>query len=417
MRVLPSEKLVAYALVACVGLFGALVAHRAVAALFAAPFVVALVSGLAAARAPSISVTATLEPTRAVVGDEVILAFSVEASGAVGLLELAAGIPPPLRADAGKATSLFVERDGTHRAALPLVAARWGTFGLGPIAWRLHDPARLLRYEAVAPSALELQVHPPPDVVRRLAQPGRTTPFGGSHPARRAADGIEFAEVRPFAAGDRLSDVNSRVSARRGAPYVTLRHPERHANVVVLLDTSAGTALEAAVRGAVALVTAYATARDRVGIVAFGSRVAWVAPGLGERHLYRLLDALLSSEAPFAHVWRDLRTVPARMLPPNALVWLVSALEDDRPALVAAALRGRGFDVSVLEVELESSVPPGRGSGAELAHRLWRLRRAARRRALEGAGVPVVAWGAERPVALALDEAAAFRARRRPRAR
>lgn len=417
MRVLVSEKLVAYAVVAAVGLFGALLVHRSALALFAAPFVIALVAGLAGARAPAVAVTTRLEPDRAAVGDDVTVSFAVETRGAVGLLDLATAVAPDLHGEDGPTASLVVDQDGCHRATLSLVARRWGTFGLGAVAWRLQDPARLLRYEASVGSDLELRVHPPPELVRQLAEPDRTTPFGGSHPARRAADGIEFAEVRPFAPGDRLAQVNSRVSARRGAPYVTLRHPERHANVVVLLDTSSAAALEECVRGAVALVTAYAAARDRVGIVAFGSRVAWVAPGLGQRHLYRLLDALLLEEAPFAHVWRDLRGVPARVLPPNALVWLVSGLEDDRPALVAASLRGRGFDVSVLEVELEAAVAPGRDRAGALAHRLWRLRRAARRAALGEAGVPVAPWRPSRPVSLALAEARAFRARRGPRAR
>lgn len=414
---LVSEKLVAYAFVAWVGLFGALVAHRGAVALFAAPFVIALVAGLAGARQPAVSVVASIEPARAVVGDEVTVRFDVETRGAAGcLLEVATAAAPVLHGDDGSTAVLAVPGDGCHRLELALAARRWGTFELGAVAWRLQDPARLLRYEEAVASDLALQVHPPPELVRRLVEPDRTTPFGGSHPARRPSDGIEFAEIRPFAPGDRLAQVNGRVSARRGAPYVTARHPERHANVVVLLDTSSPTALEESVRGAVALVTAYAKARDRVGIVAFGSRVAWVAPGLGPRHLYRLLDALLLNEAPFAHVWRDLQAVPARVLPPNALVWLVSGLEDDRPALVAAGLRGRGFDVSVLEVELEAGVLPGQGRADALAHRLWRLRRVARRRALGAAGVPVAAWRSGRPVSLALAEAQAFRSRRGPRA-
>lgn len=417
MRILPSEKLVAYLVVASAGCFLGLAVHAIAVVLLVVPFAVALVAGLAAARRPVVRVSAELSTERALEGDEAALSVAVVADAPLGRVDLAAHVPGALLGGRAPTASVLVERAGPHHAEVPLRAGRWGSYPIGPIAWRVHDPGRLLRYEGAAALDVVLRVHPRPELLRRLLEPGRTAPFPGSHTARRGGEGIEFAEVRPFVAGDRLAAVNARVSARRGELHVTLRHPEQHANVVVVVDTTSEATLEATVRAAVALVGAYGADHDRVGIVAFGSMVRWVAPGLGSRHLYRVLDALLASETPFSYVWRDLRSVPAPMLPPNALVWVVSPLEDDRPAGVVYRLARRGIDVSVLEVALEATAAPGPSPADALAHRLWCLRRGARRDALAAIGAPVVAWQADRPVALALEEAAAFRDRRRSRAR
>lgn len=417
MRTLSSDKLPGYALLASVGLFVGLLLHRVEIVLLVAPFAIALVVGLAIARPPSLVVTAELSCERALEGDELAVRFTVTADRAVGRVELAVRVPSALLPTGrDSTTSALVDRPGSHMAELRLGASRWGTFEIGPTAWRARDPARLLRYEETQDISFELRIHPRPEVLRLLVQPARTTPFSGTHTARLVGEGIEFAEVRPFAPGDRFRDVNARVSARRGEPWVNRRHPERHANVVVLLDTSSDVALEQSVRSAVALVTAYAGQHDRVGIIAFGSMIRWVAPGLGDRHLYRVLDALLTSKAPFGYIWRDLHVVPARMLPPNALVWLVSPLEDDRPVGIVHQLHRRSFDVSVLEVALAPIFHPGTQPTDELAHRLWLLRRDARRAALRQMGIAVVEWTGQRSMTVVVEEAAAFRMRRRARA-
>lgn len=417
MRVAATDKLVAYATFSSVGLVIGLAFHRVELVLLAAPFAAALVVGLAGARRPRLELTAELSSERALEGDPLALRLTVTSARQVGPIALAVRSPASLLGKDGRTTTTaMVDRPGPHRATIELAATRWGTFTLGPLAWQAEDPGRLLRYEQVVDYEQQVRIHPRPETLRLLVQPSRTTPFSGNHRAPVAGDGIEFAEVRRFSAGDRYRDVNPRVSARRGELFVTRRHPERHANVVVLLDTASDTALEQTVRGAVALVTAYAGQHDRVGVVAFGSMVRWVAPGLGDRHLYRVLDALLTSQAAFSYIWRDLAIVPPQMLPPNALVWLVSPLEDDRPAGIAYQLRSRGYDVSVLEIDLESLYSPGAFRTDQLAYRLWRLRRAARRTALRETGSAVVTWSGDRAMAAVIEQAAAFRARRRSRA-
>ena len=67
--------------------------------------------------------------------------------------------------------------------------------------------------------------------------------------------------------------MNWRASLRLGQLYVTQRHRERNADVVLMLDTLAEvgappqTTLDLGVRAAASLATAYLARKDRVGLV------------------------------------------------------------------------------------------------------------------------------------------------------
>ena len=101
-----------------------------------------------------------------------------------------------------------------------------------------------------------------------------------------------------------------------------MQHPEQSADVVLFLDTFAeaeqageGT-LDAAVRAAAALASAYLARRDRVAVVGFGGVLHWLTPGSGTRQLYRIVDTLLSSDASPASRGRTSRTCRAACCPP-----------------------------------------------------------------------------------------------------
>ena len=47
-----------------------------------------------------------------------------------------------------------------------------------------------------------LKVYPQAEYLRTLARPMRTQVFAGNQVAREKGDGIEFADLRPFAPGD-----------------------------------------------------------------------------------------------------------------------------------------------------------------------------------------------------------------------
>ena len=149
-------------------------------------------------------------------------------------------------------------------------------------------------------------------------------------------------------------------------------------------------------RAAATLAGRYLERRDRVGLVTFGGILRWLEPGGGLVQRYRLIDALLETGVEFSYAWKDVNIIPARTLPPKALVIAITPLLDERSIAALLDLRARGHDLAVVEVSPEDLVAPGEGIDA-LAYRLWLLRRAELRARFERAGVAVARWSDECP--------------------
>ena len=294
-----------------------------------------------------------------------------------------------------------------------VIARAWGRHDLGRVVLRVRPALGLLTFESNLRSPRLLRVLPDAGTLRRIVAPFETRNDNGSQVARALGDGIEFADVRPFRPGDRAGRVNWRVSARRGETYVNDQHPERNAEAVLLLDTFAdgpggGSAtLDRAVRAACSLSTAMLAVRDRIGIVSLGGSTDWVTPAMGERARYVIVEHLLGSVARWTEAERSLRWLPPAVLPPRALVVVLSPLADERMLRAVVDIRRRGFDTTV--IELAAALPD---VGAQTtARRLWRLERDLRRHTLESIGVRVATYGADEPLGLVVAELARARVR------
>jgi uncharacterized protein (DUF58 family) len=265
------------------------------------------------------------------------------------------------------------------------VAARtWGVHDVGPAVVRACDRLGTTTLDGSLGESAQLRVFATAERLRRIIAPLRTRPVLGSLRARERGEGIEFADLRPLEPGDRVRSINWRATARRGTPYVNLRHPEHSADVVLFLDTFAGAAgtLDAAVRSAASLAASYLARRDRVALVSLGGELSWLTGSPGTRQLYRILDALFSSQLRPSFRWKGVTQVPRRLFPARALVVALSPLLDERGIAALLDLRARGYDLVVLEI------PPAT-DGETPALRLWRLQRDALRRRFEVLGVPL----------------------------
>jgi uncharacterized protein (DUF58 family) len=251
--------------------------------------------------------------------------------------------------------------------------------------------------------------------VRHLLRPLETEVSSGNHVARQKGEGIEFADLREFVAGDRVRHVNWRATARRGELWVNEHHAERNADIVIFLDSFAEarrggrSTLDPALRAAATLAARYLRQKDRVGFVTFGGMLNWLLPATGTAQLYRIVDAMLDTQIILNYAWKDIDVIPPRTLPPQALVLALTPLLDDRAANALLDLRGRGFDLVVVEVSPLPFVRSARDETEALGQRLWRLRREAVRGRFERAGVPVAIWGDETSLAAALEEVSSFR--------
>jgi uncharacterized protein (DUF58 family) len=419
----PTPKFGAYVALTTLGLVAALAFARPELAVLAAPFGITLAAGLAVARRPDVRVTLDLDRERVLEGDEVTLGVEVYAHEAASRLELLVEVPAWLELiDGRNPTAIRLGRGEERRLELKLRCGRWGGFGFRDVHLRIRDPAGLVAWERTVERSLTLRVYPRPEALRQLVRPLETQVFAGNRVARQKGEGLEFADLRPFVVGDRIRRINWRASARRGELWVNELSAERNADVIVFLDSfaeartgRAGT-LDQAIRAAASLTERYLAQKDRVGLVNFGGVLNWLQPGTGLVQLYRIVEALLNTEITLSYAWKEIDVLPRRTLPPKALVVALTPLLDDRALSALLDLRARGFDLVIIEVSpLPFSSPPP-GEAGELAHRLWQLRRAARRLEYERAGAPVVEWKEGAPLTGVLEGVSAFRRHARARA-
>lgn len=92
--------------------------------------------------------------------------------------------------------------------------------------------------DAIALSLEQLLKVPP---LSQLLPSQRTSGLKmGLHHSASKGRGMEFAEVRPYLAGDDVRSIDWRITARTGKPHTKLFREERDRSIYVLLDLSAG---------------------------------------------------------------------------------------------------------------------------------------------------------------------------------
>ncbi|HEY2284296.1 MAG TPA: DUF58 domain-containing protein [Streptosporangiaceae bacterium] len=286
-------------------------------------------------------------------------------------------------------------------ARLTFTPERWGRRDLGTLDVTLRDRWRLSEGHASL-SLPRIDCYPAPAsqqtrvVLRRL--PNRL----GEHPVRVPGEGLEFSGVRDYVPGDRQRSINWPASTRRGRLQVNTFAAERSQDVVLLADATSDvgepgrSALDLALRGTGAAARAYLDARDRVGVITYQwGGATWLAPGLGRRQVYRIIDSMLSADTGGWTSGASFRRLPRAALPPGALVVVFSPLLDRRFVETLRDMRERGF--AMLVVDVLNAEPPARPGGLmrstdRAARRIWRMEQEAIRFSLRELGIPVVHW-------------------------
>src|SRR6478672_7074630 len=397
----PSPKLAGFASVAAIFLVGALATGRPELVVMAAPFAVILVAGLLTAEPPVwTTLSLDVERDRLVEDEAITLDVCIATDTDVERVEVVLPLPGGVAVEDGDTALAFhLARDRSRDVTLRLRFPRWGVFELGDLYLRAHDRFDLFRYDDRLDAGRPIRVFPRTETLRALVRPAQTQLSIGNQVARRVGQGIEFAGLRPFVPGDVVRSIDPKTTARRGSPWVREHHPERNADVVLFLDTFSdvrtgrSTTVERAVRAAASIVSVYLERRDRVGLVSFGGVLRWLMPGMGIRQEYRIIEALLDTEVAVNYAWKGINVIPIRTLPPKALVLAVTPLLDERSLGALFDLRGRAFDVAVIDVSPVPTEPsPSDDPVSELAHRIWMMERETLHRDLRRVGISVAEW-------------------------
>ena len=410
-----SPRLEGYAILAAIGLVAALALRRPELAVAAAPFALVLAIGLQLAREPGLDVQFTVAGERTVEGADVEAEIVVRTESSVDRLELLLDLPKGVEVEGEDAVAVRLRTGEERTIPVQLRCSRWGVYEVGMIEVRARDLFRLVVWETRLRRVHELKAYPHSETLTRVLDAAETQAFTGSAVARVKGDGIEYADIRDYVPGDRLRSINWRASARRTGLVVNERHPDRNTDVVLFVDSFADlrdgnrSTLDDAVRASATLATRYLERRDRVGLVSFGGILRWLRPGLGPSQRFRLIETLLETGVAPTYIWRDVDLIPARILPPKALVIALTPLADPRYVTTLQNLRARGFDLVVVEIDPVGLVEAGRNELERLAYRLWLLDREVLRSRLERLGVGIARWGDGVALESALEEVRTYR--------
>ncbi len=375
---------------ALAGLLTAVITRRPEFAGAAAPAVL-LLAALRPGRPGEIRVDLRLTANRLVEQDE---------AAVVAVLNGQGGYIPEFRLSGSEGVTPGEPRREGSATWVPFRVGRWGRRPLGTLEIVLRDRWRLA--EGTVTLALPLiECSPRPARVDRGILLRRLPSLLGEHTSRRPGEGIEFTGVREFVPGDRQRRINWPATTRRGSLQLNTFTAERGQNVVVIADASAdvgeagSSSVDLAFRAAAGLARTSLAARDRVGLILFGRRLAWLAPGTGERQFRRMMALLVAGPSGPERAGA-LARLPRAALPPGALILVFSALLDHQLVEALRDLRERGFTVLVVDV---LNVQPSRqGRISDLTWRIWRLEQDAIRFSLRQLGIPTAHWDGHEPL-------------------
>lgn len=192
--------------------------------------------------------------------------------------------------------------------------------------------------------------------------------FAGQYHSAFKGQGMEFAEVRHYLAGDDVRAIDWNVTARTGVPHIKRFVEERELTVMVLVDMSASTyfgtvsQLKSEMAAEMAALFAFSaiTNNDKVGLVIFSDDVELsLPPKKGTRHVLRVIREVLSFRAQrsgtnIATALEHLNHVSKR----RCVVFLISDFLDPS-ARLALKIANRRHDVIavVLDDPREWSLP------------------------------------------------------------
>lgn len=199
--------------------------------------------------------------------------------------------------------------------------------------------------------------------------------LAGAKRSRRRGRGVEFDEVRQYAAGDDVRSIDWRVTARSGEAHTKLFHEERERPVLVAVDLrrpmhfgsqNCFKSVLAAYTASLVLWSALDRGERVGGMVLAGDEIQDVKPQRSRRTVLRMIGDMSSRSTPvstgapelgFAEQLRQLR----RIVRPGSSVFLISDFHDALNAEAESAMRTlvKGVQVTAIAVNdpLEWQLP------------------------------------------------------------
>lgn len=349
-----------------------------------------------------------LETNRVAEGDGVEVSLRIKNNGeALAGLEVEDLVSHgALVAEGRSGFPIALGADEELRVQYRLTFPKRGKYQVGPTAVRWRDPTSTFSRGVTVGRSHEVSVIPSVHDLKKCGlAPMRVRMHAGNVGSKMLGAGSEFYCMRQYYGGDEMRRINWKATARRGALMTNEYESERSGDVAVVLDARGRTAgggksiTDYGVEVASSLSLHFLRERNRVGMIIVGDVFDVIRPEYGRRQFYKIVDHLLNVRDGIPRSTVGIRTAVRRYLPANAMIVIVSSLQDAEIVNSAKELSSRGHQVTVLspswiDVEQEGMTMT---SEAVMAARLARIVREDLIRDLR-AYCEVIDWGPKSPL-------------------
>ena len=127
--------------------------------------------------------------------------------------------------------------------------------------------------------------------------------FAGEYHSAFKGRGMAFSEVREYAYGDDMRDIDWNVTARYNKPFIKVFEEERELTVMLLIDVSesltfgTSTTIKRNVLAEIAATLAFSAIQnnDKIGVIFFSDKIEkFVPPKKGRKHILYIIREILS---------------------------------------------------------------------------------------------------------------------------
>ncbi|MBC8080382.1 MAG: DUF58 domain-containing protein [Gorillibacterium sp.] len=247
-------------------------------------------------------------PDRADKGERFQIQIRAEANQPVHLkLELADDLPGSF---AKPQESMHIHWRGKFvEFTYTTLGSERGEYHFGLLSLRLHGSLGLWAKRVQVETDQSIRIYPDLSGVRGvLSTTQNHLTLEGKRIYRKQTSGSEFHAIREYVTDDDPRQINWRAAARTGTLMTNVFRPERGKVVTILLDCGrmmgveldGRNKLDVALEAALALAAVALKQGDKVGFLAYSSRIkVYVPPGAGLSHLSVITDAIYNLTSDF----------------------------------------------------------------------------------------------------------------------
>lgn len=194
--------------------------------------------------------------------------------------------------------------------------------------------------------------------------------FAGEYLSTFKGQGLEFAEVREYIAGDDVRSIDWNVTARMSVPYIKKYNESRELTLLIACDVSASQQFGSAARlkqeTAAELTALFALCAlknsDKVGLLLFSDKIElFVPPRKGRKHILRLIREVVAFEpqSKGTDIGLALETLNKMFKRQGILMLISDFLSPIEKFATPFKLAARKFDLIpvLLQDKLEQKIP------------------------------------------------------------